>query len=55
MPAFFQAETPETTGARWVARSEITQLALSTGHIAVPQLERLFAHALQPDLPAECD
>ena len=50
-----QAETPETTEARWVARGELAQLDLSTGRITVPQLERLFAHALQPDLPAECD
>jgi len=50
-----QAETSETTEARWVARAELAQLDLSTGRITVPQLERLFAHALRPDLPAECD
>jgi len=50
-----QAETSETTEARWVARVDIAQLDLSTGRITAAQLERLFAHALRPDLPAECD
>jgi phosphoglycolate phosphatase-like HAD superfamily hydrolase/ADP-ribose pyrophosphatase YjhB (NUDIX family) len=49
------AETSETLEARWVARSELAGLDLSTGRITVPQLERLFAYASQPDLPAECD
>jgi hypothetical protein len=50
-----QAETPETLDARWVARDELPQLELSTGRITLPQLERLFAYAGQPDLPADCD
>lgn len=49
------AETAETLDARWVARAELAQLDLSTGRITVPQLERLFAYASRPDLPAECD
>jgi ADP-ribose pyrophosphatase YjhB (NUDIX family) len=50
-----QAETSETLDARWVAREELPQLELSTGRITLPQLERLFAYAQQPDLPADCD
>jgi HAD superfamily hydrolase (TIGR01549 family) len=49
------AETPETLDARWVARDELPQLELSTGRITLPQLERLFAYAGQPDLPTDCD
>lgn len=48
-------ETPETTEARWVARAELPGLALSTGRVTLSQLERLFAYADDPDLPAACD
>ena len=49
------AETSETLEARWVAHGELGALDLSTGRITLPQLERLFAYASQPGLPAECD
>lgn len=50
-----QAETAETLDARWVARTELPGMDLSTGRVTLSQLERLFAYAQQPDLPAACD
>jgi ADP-ribose pyrophosphatase YjhB (NUDIX family) len=50
-----QAETAETTEARWIARAELPGMDLSTGRVTLSQLERLFAYAEQPDLPASCD
>lgn len=48
-------ETPETTDARWISRADLPGLELSTGRITLAQLERLFAYADDPDLPAACD
>jgi HAD superfamily hydrolase (TIGR01509 family) len=48
-------ETPETTEARWITRAELPGLALSTGRVTLSQLERLFAYAEVPNLPAACD
>jgi ADP-ribose pyrophosphatase YjhB (NUDIX family) len=50
-----QAETAETTEARWIARAELPDMDLSTGRVTLSQLERLFAYAEQPDLSADCD
>lgn len=49
------AETPETTEARWVKRAELPGLDLSTGRVTLSQLERMFDYAERPDLPAACD
>jgi ADP-ribose pyrophosphatase YjhB (NUDIX family) len=49
------AETVETTDARWVSRAELPQLALSTDRVTLSQLERMFDFAAQPDLPTLCD
>lgn len=49
------ADTPETSGARWVPRAELPGLALSTDRVTHSQLERLFAYAEQPERPAACD
>jgi ADP-ribose pyrophosphatase YjhB (NUDIX family) len=50
-----QTDTPETAGVRWVHRTELPQLALSTDRITLSQLERLFDFAHHPDLPTLCD
>jgi ADP-ribose pyrophosphatase YjhB (NUDIX family) len=50
-----QPDTAETTGVRWVHRTELPQLALSTDRVTLSQLEKLFDFAEQPDLPALCD
>jgi len=50
-----QLDTTETTGVRWVHRTELPQLTLSTDRVTLSQLEQLFAFAEQPDLPALCD
>lgn len=50
-----QAETAETLDARWVAHADLPGMDLSTGRVTLTQLERLFAYAQQPDLPADCD
>lgn len=49
------ADTAETTEARWVPRAALAQLELSTDRVTLSQLERLFALAGDPALPAECD
>lgn len=50
-----QADTVETARARWVHRTELPTLALSTDRVTQAQLERLFAFAHEPDLPTWCD
>ena len=50
-----QADTVETAGVRWVHRTELPTLALSTDRVTQAQLERLFAFAHEPDLPTWCD
>lgn len=50
-----QADTPETAGVRWVSRTELPHLALSTDRVTHSQLEQMLAFARQPDLPALCD
>jgi hypothetical protein len=53
--AALDAETPETTEARWVTRAELPGLDLSTGRVTLSQLERMFDYAERPDLPTACD
>jgi HAD superfamily hydrolase (TIGR01549 family) len=50
-----QADTTETAGVRWVHRTELPQLALSTDRVTLSQLEQILAFAYQPDLPTLCD
>ena len=50
-----QADTVETAGGRWVHRTELPALALSTDRVTRAQLERLFAFAHEPNLPTWCD
>lgn len=50
-----QADTTETTGVRWVSRTELPHLSLSTDRVTHSQLEQMLAFALQPELPALCD
>jgi ADP-ribose pyrophosphatase YjhB (NUDIX family) len=50
-----QADTSETAGVRWVHRTELSTLALSTDRVTLAQLERLFAFVHEPDLPTWCD
>ncbi|TVT39482.1 NUDIX hydrolase [Hymenobacter setariae] len=50
-----QLDTTETTGVRWVHRSELPHLALSTDRVTLSQLEQLFDFAEHPDLPTLCD
>ena len=50
-----QADTPETAGVRWVHRTELPHLALSTDRVTLAQLESILEFARQPDLPALCD
>lgn len=49
------SETSETTEARWVNRSELASLELSTDRVTLSQLKRLFDFGSQPELPALCD
>lgn len=50
-----QQETPETAGARWFRREELSALELSTDRTTASQLEELFPFAANPGLPALCD
>jgi len=50
-----ETNTSETAEVRWVHRTELPQLDLSTDRVTLSQLERLFDFAHQPDLPALCD
>jgi ADP-ribose pyrophosphatase YjhB (NUDIX family) len=49
------ADTAETSEVRWVHRAELGELDLSVDRVTLSQLERLFAFAANPDLPALCD
>ncbi len=50
-----QAETSETTQARWVHRAELPTLELSSDRTTLAQLEMMLVFARNPDLPALCD
>lgn len=50
-----QAETSETTQARWVHRSELPTLPLSTDRATLAQLETMLQFAANPALPTLCD
>ncbi|WP_400194316.1 NUDIX hydrolase N-terminal domain-containing protein [Hymenobacter sp. B81] len=50
-----RADTAETTGARWVSRTELPHLALSMDRVTHSQLELMWAFAHQPALPTLCD
>ena len=50
-----QAETSETTQARWVHRAELPTLELSSDRTTLAQLEMMLVFASNPDLPALCD
>jgi len=50
-----QTNTVETTGVRWVHRSELAQLELSTDRVTLSQLAQMLEFAEQPDLPTLCD
>ena len=50
-----QTDTTETAGVRWVHRSELTQLELSTDRVTRSQLVQMLDFASQPDLPTLCD
>jgi ADP-ribose pyrophosphatase YjhB (NUDIX family)/3-deoxy-D-manno-octulosonate 8-phosphate phosphatase KdsC-like HAD superfamily phosphatase len=49
------ADTAETTEVRWVGRHELPGLEISVDRVTLSQLERLFAFAAEPNLPALCD
>lgn len=50
-----QADTAETSAARWVHRSELDSLELSTDRTTLAQLHTILEFARNPDLPALCD
>ena len=50
-----QENTVETAGVRWVHRSELAELELSTDRITHSQLVQMLEFASQPDLPTLCD
>ncbi|MGI4867620.1 MAG: NUDIX hydrolase [Janthinobacterium lividum] len=50
-----QTNTTETADVRWVHRSELAQLELSTDRITLSQLAQMLEFASQPDLPTLCD
>ena len=50
-----QENTVETAGVRWMHRSELTQLELSTDRVTLSQLTQMLDFASQPDLPTLCD
>ena len=47
--------TPETTGARWFSKDELSRIQLSTDRITLSQLENLFLFAVDPTLLPLCD
>ncbi|WP_133272797.1 NUDIX hydrolase [Hymenobacter radiodurans] len=49
------AETPETSGGRWVHRTELRHLPLSTNRVTLSQLEQMLDFAQNPNLPTLCD
>jgi ADP-ribose pyrophosphatase YjhB (NUDIX family) len=50
-----QADTVETTGVRWVHRSELAQLDLSVDRVTLSQLVQMLEFAKEPELPTLCD
>ncbi|GAB2468481.1 ADP-ribose pyrophosphatase [Hymenobacter qilianensis] len=50
-----QADTPETVGVRWVHRTELHHLTLSTDRVTLCQLEQMLDFAQNPNLPTLCD
>jgi ADP-ribose pyrophosphatase YjhB (NUDIX family) len=50
-----QTDTVETAGVRWVHRTELTQLELSTDRVTHSQLVQMLKFASQSDLPTLCD
>lgn len=50
-----QANTTETANVRWVHRSELPGLALSTDRVTLSQLESMLDFAKHPDQPTLCD
>ncbi|WP_426058805.1 NUDIX hydrolase [Hymenobacter sp. B1770] len=50
-----QADTSETAEARWVHRSELASLELSTDRNTLAQLQSMMEFAANPDLPTLCD
>lgn len=50
-----QAHTTETAEVRWVPRTELPHLKLSTDRVTLAQLETMLEFAQDPDLPTRCD
>jgi len=48
-------DTTETADVRWVHRTEVPRLALSTDRVTQSQLAQMLAFAQRPDLPTLCD
>lgn len=50
-----QSDTAETAEVRWVHRTELPQLDLSTDRVTLAQLETMLEFARHPELPTLCD